>query len=145
MMRHIDGKTLAERIRENVRTRVSKLDSTPGLAILLVGDDPASRLYVNLKQKACEEVGIRFEKYEYDARATTEELVKKIDELNRRDDIHGILVQLPLPSQDEDAVIEAIDPHKDVDGFHPRNRKLLADGKPCLAPATGAERNVNNT
>lgn len=136
MMQQIDGKALAKRIRENVAERVSHLNTTPGLAILLVGDDPASHVYVNLKQKACEEVGVHFEKYEYTKDVSTEELVQKVEELNRNEAIHGILVQLPLPTQDEDAVIAAIDPKKDVDGFHPSNQKLLAEHKPCLAPAT---------
>ncbi|OGL72519.1 hypothetical protein A3D69_02085 [Candidatus Uhrbacteria bacterium RIFCSPHIGHO2_02_FULL_54_11] len=135
-MRRIDGKAIAARIRERVKDRVSKLHSTPGLAILLVGNDPASHVYVNLKQKACEDVGIHFEKYEYPADVATSELAVTIEKLNARPDIHGILVQLPLPSQDENAVIAAIDPRKDVDGFHPRNQELLAQGKPCLASAT---------
>ncbi len=136
MMERIDGKKLAETIRATIKNRVSQLGATPGLAILLVGNDPASHVYVNLKQKACEEVGIHFEKYEYEAGVSTRALIAMIKKLNERPDIHGILVQLPLPSQDENAVIAAIDPRKDVDGFHPRNQELLAQGKPCLAPAT---------
>ena len=136
MMQIIDGKAIAKTIRENVKTRTQALERTPGLAILLVGDDPASHVYVNLKQKACEEAGIHFEKFVYDSDVTTESLIEKVHELNIRDDIDGVLVQLPLPSQDENAVIAAIDPKKDVDGFHPENQKLLEEDKPCLAPAT---------
>jgi len=136
MMQVLDGKTFAERLRENVKERVSNLSGVPGLAILLVGNDPASHLYVSLKEKACEETGIYFEKTLYDADVSLDELLQKIQKLNQRKDIHGILVQLPLPTQDEDAVIAAIDPRKDVDGFHKENQRLLAEGKPCLAPAT---------
>ena len=136
MMKVIDGKELAASIRENVKSRVEKLSETPGLAIILVGNDPASHVYVNLKQKACEEVGIHFEKFLYEEDIPTETILEKINELNNRKEINGVLVQLPLPNQDEDIVIKAIDPKKDVDGFHPDNRAYLKDHKPCLAPAT---------
>jgi len=136
MMQIIDGKAIAKTIRENVKTRTQALERTPGLAILLIGDDPASHVYVNLKQKACEEAGIHFEKFVYNSDVTTEELINKVHELNNRDDIDGVLVQLPLPSQDENAVIAAINPKKDVDGFHPENQRSLEEDKPCLAPAT---------
>lgn len=136
MMKLLDGKTLAAKIREGVRARVAERREKPGLAILLAGEDPASHLYVNLKERACAEVGIYFEKFLFDADTTTETLVTKVRELNARTDIHGILVQLPLPEQDEDTVIAAIDPTKDVDGFHPANLARLERGEPCLAPAT---------
>lgn len=136
MMNLLDGKALAERIRENVRERVSHLSRTPGLAIILVGNDPASHLYVGLKEKACEEVGIYFELHTFETSTPTDTLINAVQALNTRPDIDGILVQLPLPTQDEDAVIAAIHPKKDVDGFHPENQRLLAEGKPCLAPAT---------
>lgn len=131
----LDGKALALNIRNKIKDRISHLDSKPGLAILLVGDDPASHIYVDLKQKACEEVGIHFEKVLYSRDASEAELIEKIQELNYRTDINGILVQIPLPNQDADRVIAAIDPVKDVDGFHPNNLEALRNGKPALAPA----------
>lgn len=130
----LDGKTLATAIRAKVKGRVASLSAKPGLAVLLVGDDPASHLYVNLKEKACAEVGIRFERKEYAADVSEDNLVKDIRALNQRTDIDGILIQLPLPSQNADHVVAAIDPKKDVDGFHPKNLAALAAGLPCLAP-----------
>ncbi|MCX6714926.1 MAG: bifunctional 5,10-methylenetetrahydrofolate dehydrogenase/5,10-methenyltetrahydrofolate cyclohydrolase [Candidatus Uhrbacteria bacterium] len=135
MMTILDGKALAQTIRTKIKDRITALASKPGLAILLVGEDPASHIYVNLKQKACEEVGIHFEKHLYAQDVSEEELISKIQELNSNPDIHGILVQIPLPNQNADHVIEAIDPVKDVDGFHPRNLEALREGKPSLAPA----------
>ncbi|MBI5370283.1 bifunctional 5,10-methylenetetrahydrofolate dehydrogenase/5,10-methenyltetrahydrofolate cyclohydrolase [Candidatus Uhrbacteria bacterium] len=131
----LDGRAIAERIRSKIKVRIASLSSEPGLAVLLVGDDPASHTYVSIKQHACEEVGIRFEKYLYQADTITDELTKKIDELNARPDIHGILVQLPLPNQDTNQVIARIDPNKDVDGFHPENLQRLKAGKPAIASA----------
>ena len=135
IMTILDGKSYASTIRTKIKDRINTLQTKPGLAILLVGDDPASHIYVNLKQKACEEVGIHFEKCEYTANVSESELIKKITELNNRDDIHGILVQLPLPTQNANHVIAAIDPRKDVDGFHPKNLEALRANKPALAPA----------
>lgn len=135
MMTILDGKALAQTIRTKIKDRVTALEHKPGLAILLVGEDPASHIYVNLKQKACEEVGIRFEKYLYASNVSEEELILKIQELNNDSDVHGILVQIPLPNQNANHVIAAIDPIKDVDGFHPRNLEALREGKPALAPA----------
>ncbi|OGL63856.1 hypothetical protein A3C09_02140 [Candidatus Uhrbacteria bacterium RIFCSPHIGHO2_02_FULL_47_44] len=131
----LDGKAYAAAIRTKIKNRVSALENKPGLAILLVGEDPASHIYVNLKQKACEEVGIYFEKFLYSNDVSESELISKIEELNQRDDINGILVQIPLPNQDADRVIAAIDPIKDVDGFHPKSLEALRKGKPALAPA----------
>lgn len=131
----LDGKTFAATIRQKIKDRISALASKPGLAIFLVGDDPASHIYVNLKQKACEEVGIHFEKFLYSNDVSETELIEKIHELNHREDIHGILVQLPLPTQNADRVIAAMDPVKDVDGFHPKNLDALRNGKPTIAPA----------
>lgn len=131
----LDGKQLASRIREKIKTRVAALPSRPGLAVLLVGNDPASHLYVNLKRQACEEAGIAFELFLYPAETTEEKLVAKVEELNARRDINGILVQLPLPSQNADRIIAAIDPKKDVDGFHPENLEKLRRGEPCIASA----------
>lgn len=120
----LDGRVLAERIRERVAEKTREFGHQPGLAIILVGDDPASHLYVQLKEKACEEVGFLFEKHVLPANTPTDQLVLLVKQLNARGDIHGILVQLPLPSQDEDAVIRTIHPAKDVDGFHPQNSSL---------------------
>jgi methylenetetrahydrofolate dehydrogenase (NADP+)/methenyltetrahydrofolate cyclohydrolase len=131
----LDGKSLATTIREKVKDRVVSLATKPGLAIILVGNDPASHVYVNLKQKACEEVGIHFEKFSYEETVSELELTEQIKTLNERKDIHGILVQLPLPTQNADQVISAIDPKKDVDGFHPLNLEALRQGKPTIAPA----------
>jgi len=131
----LDGKALAERIRSKIKMRVSHLSPVPGLAVLLVGDDPASHTYVNIKQKACEEVGIYFEKFLYDKAVSEEILLQKIIELNHRKEINGILVQLPLPSQNADTIITAIDPKKDVDGFHPDNLNALKKGQPAIVSA----------
>lgn len=135
MVQILDGKQLALRIREKIKARVTTLPSQPGLAVLLVGDDPASHLYVSLKKQACEEAGIRFELTLYPSNIAQDDLVAKVEELNQRVDIHGILVQLPLPTQNADRVIAAIDPIKDVDGFHPENLKRSREGKPALASA----------
>lgn len=131
----LDGRALAARIREKIKTRVAVLPSKPGLAVILVGNDPASHLYVSLKQQACEEAGISFELNLYPSDTSQKDLIAKIEELNRRDDINGILVQLPLPSQNADQIIASIDPLKDVDGFHPENLKRLREGKPAIASA----------
>lgn len=131
----LDGKALAARIRAKVKDRVAALPKPPTLAVILVGEDPASAVYVALKQKACEEAGIRFERLAYPANISEKDLVKKVGELNARLDVTGILVQLPLPGQDADAVIAAIDPLKDVDGFHPENLRALLKGEPGLVPA----------
>ena len=135
MVKILDGRALASAIHDKIKTRVAVLPSQPGLTVLLVGDDPASHLYVSLKRQACEQAGIAFELLLYPANAPEEKLIEKITGLNTRDDIHGILVQLPLPSQNADRVIAAIDPLKDVDGFHPKNLEKLKLGKPCIASA----------
>jgi len=135
MAQMIDGREIADRIRAKIKERVANLPSKPGLAVLLVGDDPASHLYVGLKKKACEEAGIAFELNLYPADEPEERLISKIQELNGRRDVTGILVQLPLPSQNADRVILAIDPNKDVDGFHPENLRRLEAGEPGIVPA----------
>ncbi len=134
MVHMFDGKKLADAIRAKIKDRVAAMPQAPGLAVLLVGDDPASHLYVRLKQKACEESGIRFEKFLFSAETDERILIDTIKELNAREDVDGILVQLPLPAQDADCVVGAIHPRKDVDGFHPENVRALKVGKPCLAP-----------
>jgi len=124
--RYIDGRRVAARIEDETRREIASLGFTPGLGVMLVGDDPASRLYVRLKRAACERAGIRFELEDFPADAREDELIDAIRGLNARDDIHAILVQLPLPDGfDTDRVIRAMDPEKDVDGFHPDNIRRL--------------------
>lgn len=130
----IRGRLLAESIRKKVAERLAKREQPLGLAVILVGDNPASHLYVKLKEEAAKEVGIYVEKILYTPETPTKELIRKIHELNKRPDIHGILVQLPLPTQDEDDVIASIDPKKDVDGFHEQNRHALLNNQSGLVP-----------
>jgi len=131
----LDGKALAERVRAKVKERVALLPKPPVLAVLLVGDDTASHMYVRLKEKACVDAGIVFERYEYPADASEQVLLERIAQLNARPDVTGILIQLPVPTQDADALVAAIDPKKDVDGFHRANVEALKAGKPAMAPA----------
>ncbi len=120
--RILNGRALAERLRAEVAEEIRTKKLGPGLGVVLVGDDPASHLYVGLKEKACREAGIRFEKRLFAADAAMKDVLDQIAEFNRRGDIDAILVQLPMPPQfDEDAVIAAINPEKDVDGFHPKS------------------------
>jgi methylenetetrahydrofolate dehydrogenase (NADP+)/methenyltetrahydrofolate cyclohydrolase len=138
--RIIDGKAIAARRRAQTAERVRRLaDSgvTPGLAVVIVGEDPASEVYVRMKERACEEVGIHSEKHELPADASQDRLLALVRELNEREEIDGILVQLPLPEHmDEDAVIDAISPEKDVDGFHPISVGRLVIGKDAFLPCT---------
>ena len=135
----LDGAVVAREIKEKVKTEISNSDFVPCLAAIRVGDDPASMVYVRNKIQACAEVGIRSEHYELPATTTTEELLNLIESLNSRDDVDGILTQLPLPPGiDETVVIEEIEPVKDVDGFHPINVGRLALGRPLLVPCTPA-------
>ncbi len=139
----IDGKKLAADIRMKVATDVALLEVSPGLGVVLVGDDEASHLYVNLKEKACADAGICFERHHLPATATQEEVLAVVQKLNARPDIDAILVQLPLPDHiDEDTVIMAMDPAKDVDGFHPRTTVTpgLAAGILTLITSTNATR-----
>jgi methylenetetrahydrofolate dehydrogenase (NADP+)/methenyltetrahydrofolate cyclohydrolase len=140
MARIIDGKALAAKVRSTIReeaARLSAAGTTPGLAVVLVGEDPASRVYVSMKEKACQDVGIFSDEHKLPADTSEATLLALIDRLNKDDRIHGILVQLPLPKQiDESKVIEAIDPLKDVDGFHPYNAGRLLTGKPLFQPCT---------
>lgn len=134
---------LADRIKQDVKTQIDRMLETrsvrPCLAAVRVGDDPASAVYVGNKIRACEEVGIRSEHHALSESTTTAELLDLIASLNSRDDVDGILTQLPLPSGiDERAIIEAIDPGKDVDGFHPVNVGRLALGRQTFAPCTPA-------
>jgi len=137
----LEGSQLAARIKQDVQAAIERMvqeqDVRPGLAAVRVGDDPASAVYVKNKIRACEEVGIYSEHHALAESTSTAELLALIASLNARDDIDGILTQLPLPSQiDETAIIEAIDPRKDVDGFHPVNVGRLALGRPVFGPAT---------
>ncbi len=137
----IDGKAFAARVREQVATHVAKLkeenDLTPGLAVVLVGEDPASQVYVRSKGKQTVEVGMKSVEHKLDVDASEAELLDLIDQLNTDPTIHGILVQLPLPKHlDEDLVINSIDPAKDVDGFHISNVGLLGTGQKSMVPCT---------
>ena len=138
----LDGTKIAQEIRSEVAAEVKTLATAgvrPGLAVVLVGHNPASEIYVRGKVKACEEVGIYSEKLTPPDSVTTGELLAIVDELNRRDDIDGILVQLPLPKQvDSKKVLLAVDPSKDVDGFHPMNVGFLSTQRPGLVPCTPA-------
>jgi len=135
----MDGRGLAERIRADVGREVRELGRPVGLATVLVGDDPASAIYVRSKRKACEEAGIESIHHELPAEAGEDELLELVADLNADDRVTGILVQLPLPAQiDEERVIQAIAPIKDVDGFHPANAGFLLLGRPTLTPCTPA-------
>jgi methylenetetrahydrofolate dehydrogenase (NADP+)/methenyltetrahydrofolate cyclohydrolase len=137
----LSGKELAAKMREEMKTEIAKLKDehnlVPGLAVVLVGDDPASISYVKGKEKACAYVEILSKKYKFDADYKEEKLLKLIDELNHDNAIHGILVQLPLPDHiNEEKVLYAIDPNKDVDGFHPVNVGRMMIGAPGFLPCT---------
>jgi methylenetetrahydrofolate dehydrogenase (NADP+)/methenyltetrahydrofolate cyclohydrolase len=133
----MDGKGLAARVRADVAREVGELGSRIGLATVLVGDDPASALYVKRKREACTEVGIESFHHELPPDTSERDLVALVDELNRDELVTGILVQLPLPEQiDDDRVIRAIAPTKDVDGFHPISAGYLLQGRPTFVAAT---------
>ncbi|MEI8355067.1 MAG: bifunctional methylenetetrahydrofolate dehydrogenase/methenyltetrahydrofolate cyclohydrolase FolD [Deltaproteobacteria bacterium] len=136
----IDGKAIAAKIRGGIAVEVNRLESKgvrPGLAVILVGDNSASRVYVSMKEKACRDVGIFSEEYKLPSETDEPALLSRIESLNRNPNIHGILVQLPLPKHiNEAAVMEAISPLKDVDGFHPYNVGRLVTGKPLFQPCT---------
>lgn len=136
----IDGKAIAAKVRGRIAGQVEQLKAkgvTPGLAVVLVGDDPASRVYVGMKKKMCLELGMHSSDHELPADTSQAQLLALIDQLNNDERIHGILVQLPLPPHiDTDFVLEAISPMKDADGFHPYNMGRLAIGKPTFQPCT---------
>jgi len=138
----LDGIRIRDEILQESKSRVSQLAEShraPGLTVILVGDDPASHIYVRNKIKACEELGIRSEKLTPPATITTEELIGIVEGLNRRDEIDGILVQMPLPPQvDAKRVLLAISPEKDVDGLHPMNVGNLVTNRPGLQSCTPA-------
>lgn len=133
----LDGKALAAKVKEQVKQEAEGLARKPGLAVIIVGNNPASRVYVNSKRKDCEECGFLSEEYALPEQTTQQELITLIQELNGRQDIDGILCQLPLPDGiDEEAVLMAISPEKDVDGFHPMNMGALLVGKEGFLPCT---------
>lgn len=138
----IDGKKISTEIKDELKEQVAKLKEegvTVTLAVIQVGNDPASSVYVGNKKKACEYIGIRSLAYELEEETTEEELLKIIDELNERADVNGILVQLPLPKHiDEDKVIKSISPLKDVDGFHTQSVGALCIGQPGFVSCTPA-------
>jgi methylenetetrahydrofolate dehydrogenase (NADP+)/methenyltetrahydrofolate cyclohydrolase len=138
--RTIDGKAVAAAVRAEVRERVARLRThgcVPGLATILVGDDPASHVYVRNKHQACADVGIRSFEHEVPADVSQDALRALVEDLGRNDEVHGILLQLPLPvGLDANAMIEAITPRKDVDGLHPVNQGRLLAGVPGLRPCT---------
>jgi methylenetetrahydrofolate dehydrogenase (NADP+)/methenyltetrahydrofolate cyclohydrolase len=140
--RILDGKSLAAQVRATVKREVEALAQRgirPGLAVLLAGDNPASRVYVKNKVRACEETGVRSELFELPASVSEEALIDRVLALNDDPDIHGILVQLPLPKQvDAHKVLEAIAPAKDIDGFHESNLGALLAGRPRMVPCTPA-------
>lgn len=142
MAQIIDGKKISAEIRTEISAEVERLKSEgvlPGLAVIIVGENPASKVYVRNKGKACAEVGMYSEIIEMEESTSEEALILKIDELNKRDDIHGILVQLPLPKQiDESAVIAAISPEKDVDAFCAVNVGKMMLGEASFLPCTPA-------
>lgn len=139
-MRRIDGTELARKIRKEIEEEVQFLKEknvVPGLAVILVGHDPASQLYVNSKEKACETVGINSKKYLFDENVSEQELLELIGQLNKDQNIDGILVQLPLPNHiNENVIIDAIDTGKDVDGFSPTNVGQLVIGNTAFEPCT---------
>ena len=142
MARVLSGKWVRDEVLKECEPRVARLREigrAPGLAVVLAGDDPASEIYVRNKVKACEQLGIYSEQHTPPATATTGEIIALVEELNSRDEIDGILVQMPLPAQvDSQRVLLAVDPDKDVDGFHPLNMGRLMTGRPGPRACTPA-------
>ena len=142
MAKILSGKEVSQRIKSSLAAEVAELKNkgiVPGLAVIIVGDDPASKVYVNNKEKACEEIGIYSEKYALPQETTEDELLKLIDTLNEKKEISGILVQLPVPKQiNEEKVINRINPKKDVDAFHPVNVGKIMVGNYDFVPCTPA-------
>lgn len=139
-MQTINGKEVSKKIREELQNEIDQLKEkgiTPGLSVIIVGDNPASKTYVKSKDKACKQLGMKSEVHSLDGDVSEEELLNLIDKLNNDETIHGILVQLPLPNHiDEKKVIEKISPNKDVDGFHPINAGKLLVGEDTFIPCT---------
>lgn len=135
----IDGKKISAQVKEECKERVAREGLDVTLAVIQVGDDPASTVYVGNKKKACEYIGIHSLAYELPEKTSEKELLELVEELNQNDLVHGILVQLPLPAHiHEDKVIEAISPKKDVDGFHPQSVGALSIGQPGFVSCTPA-------
>jgi len=135
----LDGKKVAQDIKNEIKKTIQKENIHLGLAVVLVGSDPASKIYVNNKKKACKFVGIKSFSYELSEKTSENELLQLIEKLNNDEKINGILVQLPLPKQiNEEKIIQAIDPKKDVDCFHPKNIGQLFLGKKFFSPCTPA-------
>ncbi len=139
MAERIDGKAISAMVKDECKERVRAEGIEATLAVIQVGDDPASTVYVGNKKKACEYIGIRSLSFELPEETKEEELLDLVRELNEREDVDGILVQLPLPSHmDEDKVIQTISPKKDVDGFHPQSVGALSIGQPGFVSCTPA-------
>jgi len=142
MYQILDGKKVSQRVKDQLKEKVAELKTKgiePGLAVIIVGNDSASRVYVNNKKKACEYIGIRSEEYALPEETTEDELLALVNELNGRKDIHGILCQLPLPKHiNEETILYAIDPKKDVDAFHPVNVGKIMIGDFDFLPCTPA-------
>ncbi len=140
--RILDGKKVSQKVKDALKVKVAALNKKgiyPGLAVIIVGNDSASRVYVNNKKKACEYIGIRSEEYALPEQTSQKELLELIDKLNKKSDIHGILCQLPLPKHiDEETVLNAINPIKDVDAFHPVNVGKIMIGNFDFLPCTPA-------
>ena len=140
MGKRLDGREISLEIRAEIKADIERLKQeqnlVPGLAVVLVGDNPASLSYVRSKGKACEELGMYSLQVDLPADASTAEVVEAVERRNRDDSVHGILVQLPLPEQDEEQVLNAIDPDKDVDGLHPVNLGRLVRQEECFWPCT---------
>ena len=133
----IDGKKISEKILNGLKIKIKNLKQKPGLALVLVGDNLASEIYVNFKEKTCKDVGFYCERYNLDKNISELDLLKLVNELNQKKEIHGILVQLPFPKQiDEHLIVNSILPHKDVDGFTPLNLGNLISENTIMAPAT---------
>ncbi|MBI2092108.1 MAG: bifunctional methylenetetrahydrofolate dehydrogenase/methenyltetrahydrofolate cyclohydrolase FolD [Deltaproteobacteria bacterium] len=144
----IDGKEIARKIRAEIKSKIASKKNAPGLAVVIVGNDPASLIYVKNKKAACEEVGIKSFEYNLPENTKEDELLSIIGKLNSDKNIHGILVQLPLPKHmDSQKIISAIGPEKDVDGFNPVNAGRLFSGQPGLRPCTplGIMELINST
>ncbi len=144
----INGHKIADGIIGFLTEKISKLKEKPSLAIILIGDDPGSHIYVGLKEKAAKQVGIKIKKYLFPKETTQQEIISLIKDLNNDKQVHGILVQFPLPEHmDENKIIQELDPQKDVDGFHPTNIQKLLAGQDCIVPglAEGILKLINNT
>ncbi len=148
MDKMIDGRKLADEIKKEIKQEIREKKLRPNLAVVLVGEDPASKLYVNLKQKACQEVGINFHEYLLAENSSEKQILDVIDFLNKDEQIDAILVQLPLPKHiDTDKIISTMDPKKDVDGFHQINIKNFLENQSSFVPglALGIFKLINST